>query len=154
MTKTDKVTIDKYLKIAANFRKSIELTLKERKLLTIFSFPHGACGPVTRLLGTFIQEKGLGDFDYICGERWIEQRKTMQTHAWLQIGSLIIDITADQFTSEIIEPVIVTSKSLWYKQFRTDNHGLASLNQTNLNPKYDLELDYWYVLEKYNSVFH
>jgi hypothetical protein len=153
MLKTNKALIDQYYDIALNFRKSIELTMKERTFLTIFSFPNGACGPVTRLLGTFIQEKGLGDFDYICGERWIEQRKNMQTHAWLQKGSLIIDITADQFTGEITEPVIVTTKSAWHKQFRTNNHGLASLNQTNLNPKYDLETDYWYVLEKYNSVF-
>jgi hypothetical protein len=38
MAKGDKVTIDQYCKIAANFRASIELTLKERKLLTIFFF--------------------------------------------------------------------------------------------------------------------
>jgi hypothetical protein len=89
----------------------------------------------------------------MCGERWIEEKKSLQTHAWLQNGSLIIGITADQFTSEIKEPVIVTTKSSWHKQFKTDNHGLASLNQTNLNPIYDLEMDYKCVLEKYNSVF-
>jgi len=153
MLKTNKALIEQYYAIALNFRKSIELTMKERTFLTIFSFPNGACGPVTRLLGTFLQERNLGDFNYICGERWIEKRKSIQTHAWLQKESLIIDITADQFVGEITEQVIVTTKSVWHKQFKIDNHGLASLNHAKLEPKFDLKADYWYVLEKYNSVF-
>jgi hypothetical protein len=153
MLKTNKALIDHYYDIALNFRKSVELTMKERTLFTIFSFPNGACGPVTRLLGTFLQEKDLGASDYICGERWIEQRKSTQTHAWLQKKSLIIDITADQFAGEITDPVIITDNSIWHLQFKAYNKGLASIFHSNLNPKFDLEADYSYIIEKYNSVF-
>ena len=83
-------------------------------------FPRGTCGDVAPLLGTFLSEQGFGTFEYVLGERG-EQRadaNTYQSHAWIQQGPLIVDITADQFP-EIDQKVIVTQTSDWHRTFNT-----------------------------------
>jgi hypothetical protein len=42
----------------------------------------------------------------------------------VQVGEIIIDITADQFSEEIDIPVIVTRMSNWHKQFKGKRSGL------------------------------
>ena len=53
---------------AAQFRTALEEC--ERRLLpiTFEDFPRGSCGDATLLLAKFLQDSGLGMFDYICGE--------------------------------------------------------------------------------------
>jgi len=71
-------------------------------------------------------EHGLGEFEYILGERGNLQggRGSLHSHAWVQRGPLIVDITADQFP-EIKEAVIVTTTSTWHRTFELENQGLA-----------------------------
>jgi hypothetical protein len=76
------------------------------------SFPKDACGHASVLLALYLQEKGFMDVDYVVGRRG----KNGESHAWLEIGATIIDITADQFP-DVCEPVIVTEDHAWYSAF-------------------------------------
>ncbi|WP_010322926.1 hypothetical protein [Marinobacterium stanieri] len=113
--------IDAISDAAANFRLVVEeqyfsLGLESR------SFPRGACGYMTHMLGAYLHDQGLGVFEYIGGERGFAINDTWSTHAWLCGDGVIVDITADQF-EDVDEPVIVTRKSKWHEKFRTKSYG-------------------------------
>jgi hypothetical protein len=82
----------------------------ERAQSALPSFPFGWCGAVCDLLEEYLRREGFGTFESICGER----HHPYQSHAWLRQGSLIVDITADQFAGENQSPVIVTCDSPWH----------------------------------------
>ncbi|RYZ17888.1 MAG: hypothetical protein EOO70_00630 [Myxococcaceae bacterium] len=99
---------------AVRFRQAIEQAPPGRLGSSLTSFPAGACGDASLLLGSYLQEVGEGEFSYVLGWRARERdgvRDGRESHAWLQQGEILIDITADQFSTESapIEPVIVTN---------------------------------------------
>ena len=108
--------IERIREIATHFRQAIERCDLPRLGPTFEEFPAGSCGDATPLLGTYLCEQGFGQFGYMLGERPIPNDWQTQSHAWLQQGELIVDITADQFP-EVSEPVIVTAESAWHSQF-------------------------------------
>ena len=95
---------------ALNFRSAIEKSQNKLSQVTLKHFPHGSCGDVTTLLGTYLEEMGLGYFDYICGGRISDGH----SHAWLEKERLIVDITADQFDDQK-NKVIVSISSPWHE---------------------------------------
>jgi hypothetical protein len=76
------------------------------------SFPRGACGDASILLGEYLHRQGQDVLDYVAGER----ESDLYSHAWLEKDGLIVDITADQFEG-VSEPVIVTYDRTWHQQF-------------------------------------
>ncbi len=56
------------------------------------SFPDGACGHASVLLGEWLTRKGIVGVEYVSG-----RSDEIRSHAWLECDGLIIDITADQF---------------------------------------------------------
>jgi hypothetical protein len=81
---------------------------------SLADFPHGSCSDAADLLGTYLSERQFGEFEYVSGERQCPSDPTRRhSHAWLEQGSLIIDITADQF-EEANDPVLVTRDSVWH----------------------------------------
>ncbi|WP_162939586.1 hypothetical protein [Neorhizobium sp. NCHU2750] len=101
---------------ATQFRDLIMRTQKSSLPITLQDFPKGACGDTTLLLGHHLAELGHGDFRYYLG--WRDGR----SHAWLQSGSVIVDITADQF-EDFDDPVFVSDRSSWHEEFAgTDQH--------------------------------
>ncbi|TBC53783.1 hypothetical protein ELH27_37080 [Rhizobium leguminosarum] len=99
--------------LAKRFRDAIERIPPQQLPITLQSFPAGACGDATLLLGHYLKAQGLGPFDYVLGER------QDHSHAWLQQGEVIIDITADQFP-EVDEAVIVTATPTWHHEFTSE----------------------------------
>ena len=96
--------------LASAFRRAI-LSCDSRALPTRFlDFPRGTCGEATLLLAKYLEEQGCGKFYYMLGQR------DNQSHAWLQRGDLIVDITADQFADQPA-PVVVTTNSPWHQAF-------------------------------------
>jgi len=65
------------------------------------SFPHGACGNASVLLGEWLIRKGIEDVEYVSGSS-----NVIKSHAWLECDGLIIDITADQYGADM-PPVFV-----------------------------------------------
>lgn len=113
---------EKILKLATTFRKGLERNKHILTLPTLENFPKGSCGDASLLLAKFLNENGCGSFDYVLGQR------NNHSHAWLEQGDLIIDITADQFNDNK-NPVIVTTDNYWHKQFNGRIEHIADINR-------------------------
>lgn len=79
-------------------------------------YPRGACSDASMLLGAFLADCGFIDFDYVSGHRGNMEDNSWSSHAWLQAGEMVIDITAGQF-EDAPEQVIVALPSSWHQQF-------------------------------------
>lgn len=120
----------KALELATRFRSAIE-SVGKGLCVAFDQFPHGACGEAASLLGTYFIENGLVGFEYISGDRGSHESDAempWHSHAWIQRGSLIVDITADQFW-EISESVIVTDSSPWHQMFEIEICGPADFRK-------------------------
>ncbi|ONN64870.1 hypothetical protein BTM36_19780 [Herbaspirillum sp. VT-16-41] len=107
---------NRVLKIASAVRQAIERC--EPTMRPWPSFPLGACGDTSLILGQVLEDESIPGFMYICGNK----RKADghgATHAWLQNGPWIVDITADQFP-DVDQPVIVTSDSAWHSKWELE----------------------------------
>ena len=100
--------------LARAFRSAIERSDRDKLPVTFSNFPKGACGDAALLLGRFRKDRGFGPLDYVLG--WRGDHESGSSHAWLQIGDLVIDITADQFT-DMDQLVIVQKSSTWHAAF-------------------------------------
>jgi hypothetical protein len=107
-------------KAASDFRDLIMNTEKNSLPLTLQDFPNGACGDTTLLLGHHLAELGHGKFRYYLGWR------NGKSHAWLQAGTVIVDITADQF-EDFDDPVFVSDRSSWHEGFAGSDQHAAHL---------------------------
>ena len=111
---------------ASEFRNAIEILNDDQRDKYLSYFPSGCCGNASLLLGAYLHECGLGDFQYICGMRG------EQSHAWLEKDGLIVDITSDQFDKGV--RVYVGKRNGFYRRFRIDFHHLwdASLDDKTI----------------------
>jgi hypothetical protein len=99
-------------------RAAIEGWPKHQLPIQFQAFPAGACGDSALILGTYLEEQcALGDFEYVSAERGTRSNDSWTSHAWLRCGSLVVDITADQF-ADAPSGVIVAVDSEWHKSFQ------------------------------------
>lgn len=105
---------------ASTFRHLIVSTPKISLPIALQDFPNGACGDTALLLGHYLAELGHGEFRYYLG--WRDNT----SHAWLQSGSVIVDITADQF-EDFADPVFVSDGSPWHESFAGTDQYAANL---------------------------
>ena len=80
--------IEEYCQLCTAFRKALE----ESSYAPGIPFPKAACGETCRLLAQWMSDHGH-DFDYVT----LERSSDHHSHAWLQRGVVVIDITSDQF---------------------------------------------------------
>ncbi len=104
--------IDEIQIAATNFRNAIE-AISPSLGISFDSFPRGSCGDAAPMLGTYLIEQGLGEFQYMQGNYGSEAEENWSSHAWLQSGEIVVDITADQFP-DVSDPVIVQEGSEWH----------------------------------------
>lgn len=97
-------------------RSAIEALQPEKLPITMVAFPVGSCGDVSLLLVTYLKDSGIPDFEYVSGDRGSHNDNTWTSHAWLARGSLIVDITADQF-EDAPGKIIVSEDSVWHRTF-------------------------------------
>jgi hypothetical protein len=95
------------LAIVEACRHQIEAASGPSGHIAFQAFPHGACGDTSDLLVRFLIERHGYDAKVAVGTKGQHQ-----THAWVVVEDLIIDITADQFDGQ--PPVIVTDESPWH----------------------------------------
>lgn len=127
------------------FRRAIEVCDKKLLPCTFSKFPRGSCGDATCLLAKFLEEEGFGQFDYVSGDRgkW--------SHAWLQQGTLIVDITGDQF-DDMQSLVFVATGSEWHDQFAGEKQHLADFEQFGEPARGVLRLAYCAIMDKLCSI--
>jgi hypothetical protein len=98
------------------------MTPKERGL-GFGSFPNGTCGPVSELMGRIILERTGHEGIYVCGEGH-PALKPQQSHAWLEVSGIIVDLTYDQFEGTDLTGW-VHEASQWHAKFDREPHGLC-----------------------------
>ena len=110
---------------AAAFRRALEMIPRTDRGVSLADFPQGSCSDAADLLGTYLRERRLGEFEYVSGERqYRDEPSRRRSHAWLEQRGLIIDITADQF-EEVDDPVIVTRDSSWHRSWTQTHRRVA-----------------------------
>jgi hypothetical protein len=115
---------------AAAFRRALEMIPLEDRGVSLAEFPHGACSDASDLLGTYLSERRLGEFEYVSGDRQYPGDPTRRSsHAWLEQRGLIIDITADQF-EEIDDSVLVIRNSAWHCSWTPTHRRVANFRAT------------------------
>jgi hypothetical protein len=100
------------------FRKAIEVSLTSDLLPSDMNeFPRGACGSSALLVGTFLTDNGLGEFTYVSGTERSSESDHIISHAWISRGSVIIDITQEQFAFTEKTSSLVFLGDDWHKRF-------------------------------------
>lgn len=113
-------------RIATAFRTAVLQLNKSTWPVCLQQFPTGACGDASLLLGTLLEERGQGQFEYICGIRSESiSGHPAPSHAWLELGGLIVDVTADQF-DEVSDSVIVSVNSGWHRSWIVESKAPAN----------------------------
>lgn len=80
------------------FRNAIEAAKANHETGYFFeNFPTGQCGHTSDMLAQFLIDNGIGPVQYFNGTYYGEDENERQSHTWLLVNSLIVDITADQF---------------------------------------------------------
>ena len=94
-------------------------------------------------MGTYLTEKGLGEFVYVLGERGSDGDGDWGSHAWLTQKGSIIDITKSQFPDQLTD-ITVTQNSEWYDSFEITQTFTANLKGTGdeLEPYYRTILEF------------
>jgi hypothetical protein len=102
--------------LASRFRSAIRATdpaeIDPQVRFIVAAFPKGVCGAVCFLLGHYLRENGFSEAEYVNGIRPADG----ESHAWIEIDGIIVDITGDQF-DEIADEVMVTADATWHRQF-------------------------------------
>jgi len=119
----DKAMLDNLTKLASRFRWMIEEADLSDMITECEKFPYGSCGDASILLAQYLIDAGCDLPTYVIGE--IVEPTRLRSHAWLELGGYVLDITADGFGPNI-PSVIVTDNSDWHDQFkRFDEHPVS-----------------------------
>lgn len=78
------------------------------------------------------KDAGIAGFEYQGGTTGSHDDGTWFSHVWLVRGSLIVDITADQFDDNI-SPVRVSNSEPWYDVFHLDERKPSDFRQWHGN---------------------
>lgn len=97
---------------ATRFRGAMEATPFGEGTGNLTGFPRACCHHACELLRRFLLDRGVGEFQVICGNHPHEQG---EKHQWLRKGDVVVDITADQFGRA---KVIVTRNSPWHDSLK------------------------------------
>lgn len=102
------------------FRNMIELFLKSGTSIPTYrfnNFPRGQCLNTAQMLADFLKSKGYENVVVISGSS-----KILGSHAWISIGDLIVDITADsdQFSEYNYPPVFINKESRLHSMFNSE----------------------------------
>ena len=82
---------------ALKFRQAIEKAKFAGEFTNdriLFKFPTACCGDASCLLGQYLLDYGISS-KYVCGMYY--DNTGCQSHAWIEVGDIIVDITGDQF---------------------------------------------------------
>jgi len=110
--------VAKLFELASAFRRAIMQCDPKSLCITLQDFPNGACGDASLLLAKYFENNEYGKFDYVLGQRG------GKSHAWLQQGNLIADITADQFEDQD-RTIMVTTDHSWHREFSGEVQNVA-----------------------------
>jgi hypothetical protein len=101
---------------AAACRTGLE-SLAKRTDSMFSGFPAAACGPASELVGRLLHEELGLESVYVCGVGH-PQLRPGQSHAWVEVGDYLIDITHDQFPGTGLIGWVRPRACSWHASFR------------------------------------
>ena len=107
-------------RLSDQFRKAIEW-VKDSLDYPLLHFPNGCCGLASILLAMWLHDNGIQAFDgiqYVCGIK--REQGERISHAWLDLGDVIVDITGSQFQDYHID-TCVGPMDEFHKQFTIED---------------------------------
>lgn len=88
---------------------------------TFQRFPTEACTNACRLLSQYLFDQGVGDWGLVSARRKRPDGHD-ESHAWLVQGEWLLDITADQFDSELPQVILeLATESAWHRTWTTSS---------------------------------
>ena len=114
MSSTDREALERF---SSACRKGLE-TLAAKKGSMFQGFPRGSCGPAAELVGRLLEERLHLQGAYVCGSNHPELDPEGISHAWVEAGGFVIDITHDQFAGTGVSGWVVAASSAWHVRFR------------------------------------
>lgn len=109
--------------LASAARAGLEAMPAAERGIGFENFPRGTCGPVSELLGRIVLERTGREGIYVCGDGHPFLRP-QQSHAWLEVGGFIVDITHDQFADTGVQGWVL-AVSPWHGLFERRENGLC-----------------------------
>ncbi|MEJ2762961.1 hypothetical protein VV869_03165 [Photobacterium sp. MCCC 1A19761] len=94
--------------------------------LSASQFPSACCDDSSQILAAYLTDNGFSGATLIRGE-YGGNHKELQSHVWLNLGGLKIDITADQFNTRGYDnpSVIIARENEFLETFETTDDGIA-----------------------------
>lgn len=136
--------ISELFQLTTRFHNGVVAVPMEFRAKHMKRYPVGSCGDASLLLGAYLVDQGVEGFLYICG-KYGEHNGL--THAWLQRGNCVVDITASQFL-DAPSPIVVASPSPWHSRFTPDQPTESDFRRCGANVVGQLDAMYGCVLEK------
>lgn len=114
-TDTDEAIVQELHAICVAFRDAIEQCAPATLTPQMAHFPRGACDDTALLLARRLREAGYGPLQLRYARYGHDEIPA--GHAWLRLGDIDLDITADQFSDQAAK-VIVARASSWHAGLR------------------------------------
>ena len=111
--------------LATRARRIFEAHSRDSKDRMFETFPYGACGHTSDLLGSYLRNEFGLDALFIQACR--RGSASYCPHAWLLIDAIVVDITADQFGEA---SVIVATNSPWHDEWGCEEQRLPLVSET------------------------
>ncbi|MCU7652182.1 hypothetical protein ODJ80_05090 [Acutalibacter sp. LFL-21] len=117
-------------KLVYKFRNAIERAKDNNEPGEFFrKFPIGQCGNTSDMLAQYLIENHIGPIELVSGIYYADDPNypdDRQSHAWLLVKGVIIDITCDQFKFhntplKCDNPIYIGPMSDYYRQFDTSH---------------------------------
>jgi hypothetical protein len=84
--------------LAVALRREILETDLSNRPSSFERFPRASCGDASLLLHSLLKDAGITGSRIAEASRGIVASNTWTSHAWVELGDVVLDITADQFT--------------------------------------------------------
>lgn len=109
--------------LATAARRGLEAMTPTQRGIGFADFPRGTCGPVSELMGRIVLERTGHLGRYVVGDGH-PALSSPQSHAWLEVDGLIVDLTHDQFLGTGLSGWVFEASD-WHAAFETEVLGLC-----------------------------
>jgi hypothetical protein len=107
----EKSQLKKLSRIVSKYRKALKKVAQQSQIEGLKDFPVGACGVTSELLGAYLLECGFEGLQIASGND-----RSGQSHSWLELRGIIIDITGNQFKTNK-HKVLITQDRQYHSHF-------------------------------------
>ncbi|MCS4493559.1 hypothetical protein NXS97_04980 [Pantoea sp. B623] len=144
------IMIDEVTRFCKDVRVILEETDKNvhyfNASFAVSSFPSGCCGDTSRVLAYLLCQQFDVITQVVSGKYYEDEHEGVEcglsngnSHAWVQLGEYIIDLTADQFQDRGFDnpSVMITTSSIFHDFFtnKKTELELGKIKKTTIDPE-------------------